>query len=59
MRSLIIVARDQRDLWQALTDQFTADRAVKVILDRWLEGQQQRVRMGNRIGGRDWSVAFR
>jgi hypothetical protein len=34
VRSLIIVARDQSELWQALTREFGQSQDIRVILDR-------------------------
>jgi hypothetical protein len=43
MRTLIIVARDEPELWQSLKAQFAADETVEVILDRRLRERRQRI----------------
>ena len=43
MRTLIIVARDEPELCQSLKEQFAADEAVEVILDRRLDERRQAI----------------
>jgi hypothetical protein len=43
VHSLIIVARDQPDLWQALVGQFAGNTKVQVLQDRRRWGRRQRV----------------
>jgi hypothetical protein len=45
VHSLIVVARDQPDLWYALARQFTGDQKVQVVLDRRRCERRQRVQM--------------
>jgi hypothetical protein len=42
-RTLIIVARDQPDLWQALVGHFADSTSVQVLPDRRCWGRRQRV----------------
>ena len=42
VRSLIIVAREQTDLWRALTDEFRNVAQIQVLLDR-REAERRRV----------------
>jgi len=42
-RSLIIVARDQPDLWQSLKDHFPANEKIEPILDRRRWERRQRI----------------
>jgi hypothetical protein len=42
VRSLIIVARDQQELWQALTREFKDIPEIQVLLDR-RQGERRRV----------------
>ena len=41
VRSLIVVARDRPEVWQALTHRFAADERVRVFFDR-REGQRRK-----------------
>jgi len=43
IRVLIVVARDQPDLWQSLTRHFEANKDVQVLLDRRQGERRQRV----------------
>ncbi len=43
VRALVVVARDQPDLWQALTRHFSASEDVHVLLDRRQWERRQRV----------------
>jgi hypothetical protein len=43
VRGLIIVARDQPDLWQSLREHFAANEDVTLVLDRRLWERRQRV----------------
>ena len=43
VRTLIIVARDQPDLWRALAGQFAESTTVQVVPDRRHWGRRQRV----------------
>ena len=43
VRYLIIVARDQPDLWRSLKEHFAASEDVELILDRRQEERRQRV----------------
>jgi hypothetical protein len=43
VRGRIIVARDQPDLWQALTRCFVADESVQVLFDRRKWERRQRI----------------
>ena len=45
VRYLLIVARDQPDLWRYLKDDFTGDDKVEVILDRRRGERRQRVQL--------------
>ena len=45
VRGRIIVARDQNDLWHALTRCFAMDKGVQVILDRRRWERRQRLQM--------------
>ena len=42
---LLIVARNQSDLWRYLKDNFAGDEKVEVILDRRRGEQRQRVQL--------------
>jgi hypothetical protein len=43
IRALVVVARDERDLWQSLTEHFSANEDVQVLLDRRQGERRQRV----------------
>jgi len=43
MRALVVVARDQPELWQSLTQHFSANEDVQVLLDRRQGERRQRV----------------
>jgi hypothetical protein len=43
MRALVVVAREQPDLWQSLTEHFAANEDVQVLLDRRQGERRQRV----------------
>lgn len=43
VRGLIIVTRDQPDLWASLTQHFVANEDVQVLLDRRQGDRRQRV----------------
>ena len=43
VRYLLIVARNQPDLWRYLKDNFAGDDKVEVILDRRREERRQRI----------------
>ena len=43
VRYLLIVAANQPDLWRYLTDNFTGDAKVEVILDRRRGERRQRI----------------
>ncbi len=43
VRALVVVARDQPDLWQALVRRFSANEDVRVLLDRRLWERRQRL----------------
>jgi len=43
VRALVVVARDQTDLWQALTRHFSTSEDVRVLLDRRLLERRQRL----------------
>jgi hypothetical protein len=43
MRALVVVAQDQTDLWQSLTQHFSANEDVQVLLDRRQGERRQRV----------------
>ncbi len=43
VKSLIIVARDRMDQWQALTEQFAADEDIVILLDRRQAERRQAV----------------
>lgn len=43
VRGLIIVARDQPDLWQSLREHFAANEDVELVLDRRLWERRQRI----------------
>lgn len=43
MRDMVIVARDQPDLWQYLLQEFAEDEEVQVLLDRRQGERRQQV----------------
>ena len=43
MRALVVVARDEPELWQSLTQHFSANEDVQVLLDRRQGERRQRV----------------
>ncbi len=43
VRALVVVARDQTDLWHALTRRFSTSEDVRVLLDRRLWERRQRL----------------
>jgi hypothetical protein len=54
VRGLIIVARDQPDLWASLTQHFVWNEDVQVLLDRRRRDRRQRVQtLGQERRGAD------
>lgn len=45
IRALVVVPRDQPDLWQSLTQHFSANEDVQVLLDRHQGERRQRVQV--------------
>lgn len=43
IRALVVVAGDEPDLWQSLTEHFSANEDVQVLLDRRQGERRQRV----------------
>lgn len=43
MRALVVVARDEPQLWQSLTEHFSANEDVRVLLERRQGERRQRV----------------